>query len=713
MSNSTANGGRQPPLANNGNARPVTDAQKRKLYSNFLRSLGVQPQDRLPEPAPESRQESRADAQTPPRAPRHETLVDRIRRQTEGGKKATPAKKPRDGYSREFSLENIPYLSTSSPYDRVAVSEAPDLEGIELPPEEEGDVEGAPVPIGREPAPADYAEMTVAEDPCFLETDEEEVREAEFRIGPAPETGGSSEISTTISDAVVRAAMDAHSNGFHPAPAGAAPASASPVKPPRLRSERPTLPPPAPHVSSESTGFPGSPPESGFVEATSSPAGIMREGQPDGVADAVFDAKNRGERMSILMEAAHGTPAEAIETGTGNLGVLALRDYSIVDTRVQNMMSKLPPRFHPTMEEAMEILREGLVGFEPLVEKFIRERRWTRAEEETLKGAYVKTADHLQKLFDRKYDQEAETRIKEWEEYPGKLADAEKKFAFTVLRAKDPRSNYETNVLDAFAKGAMFAYLIQQRPGSFIEAIGHPEISKPYGRLGGAENAGIAVGLGLYPENIQLAFLFRCYEETHILTIANELRDKVIEKPTRPLVGKFEEMVRQDVAEFETAISDTGLSPEKFFEVLNEGHTSETLRSNPALKRLFKHAAKEGLIYNKADDFFDALELINDYMVALRMNPATRDNFLKFYLANYSLGKDSGMFYKMFGMCLFDSIEGLNKKPIAKMAFEKDANPIVRKCFAKRLETLEFEERKTILMAPPEDSGGELDFSGM
>jgi len=560
------------------------------------------------------------------------------------------------------------------------------------------------------------------------------VEELDFNsVPPAPPTSEEREVSGTISEAVIQA-VEGDPQEY--------------PSPDKIKSERSTLPPASMLHSEEPRRaiLPGSPPETGFtvepgpsasiesgsantlssdkpgpefVEGipTPTPAGVLRSGfgSRETLPEAVFGASNSTERNSVLMEAVHGVPRDAIEEGTSSMVSSDLREHSLVEPRVQNTLSKVPPRFHSTIEQAMEILKEGLGDYGPLVEKFIRERRWTREEEEALKGAYVKTADHLQRLFNKKYDQESETRIERWREFKGKLAPTEKLFASTIIGSSDSRSNHETNIFDAFAKGVIFFYLIKQRPGSFIEAIGHPEISKPYGRLGGAENAGIAAGLRAYPENIQSAFLFRCYEEAHILTIANELRDAVIEKPSRPLVGKFEDMVRKDVAEFETAVSQSGISPEKFFEMLNEGHTTESLRSSDELEQIFKTARNEGLIYNKTNDLFDALELINDYMWALRMNPVARDFFLKFYLANYPLGEQSGKFYKMFGMCLFNSVEEINKRPIAKMAFEKDRNATVRKCFEKRMDTLAFEERKT-LIADEDTSGSpsddETDFSG-
>lgn len=594
------------------------------------------------------------------------TLAERVKMQVAEEKKALiQAKMPQEP-SSEFSIDNLPNLSIGD--------ETPQVQEAE----------------GSNTAPELGSEVQI-----------------NFDSQPPPQIDASSETSATISDAVIQAA--ARMNGGS--------------KPP---SEAPEPEPPEREEDRRTAVLPGSPPETGnmhypepeFIEGKLSPkpAGVIRENGHRDTITEVFGAASREERTSLLMEAAQGVSPDAIGTGTESIGVTLLREHSLVEARVQNLMPSTPNRFHPIMEEAMEILREGLVGFEPLVEKFMRERRWTREEESALQGAYGKTTDHLQSLFDRKYDKEADARIERRKDPQGKLSGTEKAFAFAVIGSCDSRSNHETNVFDAFAKGAMFLYLIKQRPGSFIHAIGHPEISKPYGQLGGAEGAGIALGLGLYPQNIQLAFLFRCYEETHLLTIANELRDAVLTNPTRPLVGKFENMVRQDISEFETAVSDIGLPPEKFFDLLNAFHTTDAIRSSNELERIFKKARSEGLIYTKTNDVFDAIELINDYMVALRMNPVARDFFMKFYLANYPLEENSGKFYKMFGMCLFDSIEDINKNRIARKAFEEDPNPTVRMCFAKRLETLEFEERKTIVADPGDfgpDSGGEMDFSGI
>jgi hypothetical protein len=604
------------------------------------------------------------------------TLVEKVKQRARQERRALAGKDSE--YSTELSLKNLPNLANKP------LEASPDAE--------------APAAPGQPPFYAEMKTTEVTEEELGI--GQEDLEKLEIGSGPPPRTDASSETSTTISEAIIQ--ETARRNGKS--------------EPPAEKDEE----------SGRAAVLPGSLPETGtmqypepeFLEGKPSPkpAGVMRENGHRDTMSEVFGAVSKEERTSLLMEAAQGVSSDTVEKGTVSMHGFKLREHSLVEAKVQNMMPSVPNRFHSTVEDAMEILREGLIGFEPLVEKFMKERRWTREEESALQGAYGKTTDHLQSLFDRKYDLDANIRIERRKVSQGKLSDTEKEFSFAVLKSCDPHSNRETNVFDAFAKGAMFLYLIKQRPGSFIHAIGHPEISKPYGQLGGAEGAGISTGLSLYPQNIQLAFLFRCYEETHLLTISNELRDAVIQNPTRPLAGKFENMVRQDVAEFETAVSDTGMPPEKFFEILNAFHTTDTIRSSKELERIFKKARSEGLIYTKTNDVFDALELINDHMVALRMNPVARDFFMKFYLANYPLGEHSGKFYKMFGMCLFDSIEDINKNPIARKAFEEDPNPTVRKCFAKRLETLEFEERKTII-SDPEDpnsgSDGEIDFSGV
>ena len=524
--------------------------------------------------------------------------------------------------------------------------------------------------------------------------------------------------------------------------------------------------------------------EPGFVEArpTPAPAGRVSAGPPGDLVDAVLQAADGNERNALLMKASQGVSSDTIEEGMASMRDFKLREDSSVEPKVQHQMyTKHNRRFHPIINEAMETIKEGLcgrkeresekppVGYEDVVEKFMKEDRWTRLEYEEIAMAYGKTADHLQRLFDREFDKEwkmpvllrearvlaeaerlfgthgkndrnAEEQLRKAD--PGlaeaeaifsrngkgdgiesmhrnagigKLADAERGFLYAIIRSRDSRSNRETNIFDAFAKGVAFLYLIQQRPGSYLHAIGHPEISKPYGKkLGGAEEAGITTGLMHYPKNLQYASLFRAYEDAPVPIIAYEMLEELKKDPNPPrwVIGKVEEMVRKDIAEFKNIVSNSGLSPEKFFEILDSCPTTESLKSSDEIREIAKKAAEESLIYNVENDVLDLLELINHYLFFFRMNPGAKEHFLKYYFANYPVEAGFGEFYKMFGMCLFDSMEELNNHPIARLAFEKDFNPTVRKCFAKRLETLGFEERQTLVADPgtPAASGGEMDF---
>ena len=647
--------------------------------------------------------------------PGPETLVRRIREQAQGERIKPPRS---DGYSREFTITNLGNLSTDSEYDRVVVSEAPELSGLDALQEEDGDVEGAPVPIKREPAPASYEEMAITEAPGLGigEEDEPPPAREELEIGPPLHNGGSSETSDSISVAVIQAAEEI--NG------GAAPATAE--KSQKLRSERPTLPPPAPINEEEGRRtaiLPGSPPETSFLVAkpSPSPAGRLTGRSLETVAEDVFGAAGRGERASILSAASQGVSRETMEFGTAPLGRIGFREDSLVKLRVQNLETKIPRRFRPYLEEAMRLIEKNMSGYEPDIEKMIVEKRWKLEREQRLLGSISACSDEVQRVLEKMHNDEAVRRMQARKDGASGMTagDATKLFAFTILGSHDKKANCELNLFDAYAKAVTFLVLSQHRPRTFMYALGHPEISKPYGQLGGMEALGVLAGLDLpnvsttrsIPNPI-IGLAFRLSKEFSSTTLIGWLQDIVAKYPHKShIVARFGHFVEQEVRDFQEAVQDAGFGPEMFFDLLNwKGHSG--MRSNESLQRLFEKACStEGRIavYRDPDDVFDAIEAIVGYMNLLKLTPQAKSGFIEHFLSTYPFTANGGTFYKVFSMCLFTDKEDMEAHPHVVNAFMNDPDERIsfRAAEAKR----RLEPRETILIeAARAAEEGELDF---
>ncbi|MEM4271961.1 MAG: hypothetical protein QXH30_00005, partial [Candidatus Bilamarchaeaceae archaeon] len=416
------------------------------------------------------------------------------------------------------------------------------------------------------------------------------------------------------------------------------------------------------------------------AEPKPSPAAFMNPPKsPDSIVDALFSATG-DERPSLMISESHGVSRKALEQGTAPMEMGAFTEKSMVELKVDDLKAKVPPRFIPYIDSAMEVLKKNMKGYEGYIKALMLERRWTHQQEETLGGALSAASDEMQRIFARMYKQEAIQRVKSRQELKG-LADpgeVEKLFAYAILGSKHPNANREVNIFDAFAKGAIFVFLSQQRPRTFMHALGHPEVSKPYGALGGVEGLGVMLGLDLPDPNTVnsvsnplIGLAFRLYSEVHLCTLAGWLVSVSSKWPKPQTVGRFEHMVRQDVDEFQKAVSDTRFTAEMFFQVLaREDHSK--LRSEKSLNAIFEEAAKGSgsIIYGNADDIFDALEAIIGYMNMLKHDRTARALFLESYLANYPLGMNGGTFYKMFGMSLFNEKEDLERHPEIVEAFQ-------------------------------------------
>ncbi len=467
------------------------------------------------------------------------------------------------------------------------------------------------------------------------------------------------------------------------------------------------------------------------AEPQPSPEGFVEKGgTPDSIMDALFGATNREARLEEMLSIKQGVSKLALQRGTAPMQMDAFTEESEVSENIERLKGKIPTRFVPFIESAMEVLAKNMKGYEPLVKVMMTERRWTHEQEETLGGALSAASDELQRIFSRMYKQEAVQRVKSRQEIKG-LADpgeVEKLFAHTILSSKHANANRETNVFDAFAKGATFVFLSQQRPRTFMHALGHPEIAKPYGAFGGVEGLGVMLGLDLPdPQTVNnmpnplIGLGFRLYSEVHLTTLAGWLVSVSSKWPRPQIVGRFENMVKHDVDEFQSAVSETRFNAEMFFQVLGREDHSK-IRSDKSLNSIFEEAAKGSgsMIYGNADDIFDALEAVVGYMNMLKHDKVARTLFLESYLANYPLGTNGGTFYKMFGMCLFNEKDDIERHPEVVEAFQNDPDARVQFHIQEKLEQLEV--RKTLMGLragqeaakgeKPEDDFGDLTFEG-
>ncbi|MBD3398120.1 hypothetical protein GF412_02920 [Candidatus Micrarchaeota archaeon] len=496
--------------------------------------------------------------------------------------------------------------------------------------------------------------------------------------------GGETSSSDSISMAVINAVETAASSP--PAAPGGNQGDAEQeiTDPSQLKSETPTLPPPPlatgdpESLEREEDGrrtavLPGSPPESGLIVE---PEEVAPRGEPTG---------RTASRLSELSTMEHAAEIPLENT--------RLREKSYVPLYVDNAKSKLPERFHPYFDKAMELIEKNIRGYEPDIEKLIVERRWKIEREQKLLGSIAAASDEIQKVFEKMHKDEAVRRVQiRHEDGTMTPSDAIKNWAFTILSSRSPKdetqvmadSNVELNVFDAYAKAVTFLLLSQHRPRTFIYALGHPEISKPYGQLGGMEGLGVLAGLDL-PDpkgannipNPMIGFAFRHAQECHSSTLIGWIQDVVVKWPKAHVVGRFAYFVQQEIRDFQEAVKEAGFSAERFFHVLTSEHNSpEALRSDPALKSIFESACTGSgkVVYAHPDDIFDALESIVGYMNMLKYSPSPnlKGDFMEHFLGTYPLTSNGGTFWKVFNMCLFTDKKDMEGHPDLVNAFRND-----------------------------------------
>ncbi|MCP4647312.1 MAG: hypothetical protein GY852_06195 [bacterium] len=655
-SNGTANkGGKGPLVIKKEEIRPASEAMKRQLFGNFLRSSGVNPdvvdefksrRTMIPDSAPQrprtlmddilggrtAEPEKAAEVRptpAPEQVPAEPVLGDIVREPEPDTEPESEQKGTRDGYSIELSLANLGNLS-QSPEMRAAQAEL------------------------RQDAGPDVAISVIGAD---LGDD----IEIDINSRPPEMYEDSSEGRDNISQAVIQAAAQMTSG----------------LDPLKLPSDKATIPPPAP-VTAPVRGedghrgplLPGSPEPEPFVGE-----GHPREGEE-------MSGRTR-ERLSELSQM-----EQAAEIPLGNN---KLREKSYVPIYVEGAKQKLPERFRPYIEDVMGILEKNLKGSEGDVEKLIIERRWKIEREQRVLGSIATSADEIQRVFAKMHKNEAVRRVNlRTEEGTMIPADAIKTWAFTVLSSRSPKdettvmadSNVELNVFDAYAKAVTFLFLSQMRPTTFIHVLGHSDISKPYGQLGGMEGLGVLAGLDLpdvasahHIANPMIGLAFRHAQECRSTTLIGWLQDTVVRWPKPFIVGRFAAFVEQEMRDFQEAVQGAGFTAERLFQVLNRKDNSPSdLRADPVLNHIFEAAAtgSGSVVYGEPDDVFDALEAIVGYTNLLRQIPNAKNEFLEHFLETYPLTTNGGTFWKVFNMCLFTDKEDMENNPNVVKAFRKD-----------------------------------------
>ncbi len=654
-SNGTANkGGKGPVTIKKQDIRSVPESKRRSLFGGFLRSLGARPEvvndfesrRTMTPPEPNTTPSS------PPRTLRGD-FMEQLHSPEE--KPAEPEPKPEakprvkgspDGYSKEFSIHNLAQLSTLPPRS------------------DECDFSDLDVPQGNAGSDSPHVEISVTASGKGFGITDEDVDRALGGFQPPESIDGSSEASATIIDAIKGEV--ARRNGGR--------------NPPKFPSERPTIPPSAPLTRDDPNArrtamLPGSPPEIGIVDSDAVPKSEM-----------TGRTRTRLEELSMMEQAA--------EIPLGNN---KLREKSYVPEYVEGTKQKLPKRFHLYVDEVMGILEKNLKGSEADVEKLIIERRWKIEREQRVLGSIAASADEIQRVFAKMHQDEAVRRVNlKIDESTMVPAEAIKKWAFTVLSSRSPKdgtklmadSNIELNVFDAYAKAVTFLFLSQMRPRTFIHVLGHPEISKPYGQLGGMEGLGVLAGLDLpdvasahHIANPMIGLAFRHAQECRSTTLIGWLQDIVVRWPKPFIVGRFAYFVEQEMCDFQEAVQDAGFSAERLFQVLNrENNSPSDLRADPVLIHIFEAACKGpgSVVYTEPDDVFDALEAIVGYTNLLRQVPNAKNVFLGHFLETYPLTTNGGTFWKVFCMCLFTDKEDMEHNPNVVNAFRKDNDPTIR-----------------------------------
>ena len=418
------------------------------------------------------------------------------------------------------------------------------------------------------------------------------------------------------------------------------------------------------------------------------------------------------------------------------LSGVEFRKESIVVSRVEELKLRTPARFHEYIDKAMAVLASNYEGTDSLIDKMVAERRWKWGREERIIQSAGLAMGDISHIFEKMVKDEAIRRYKNRKEYSKKGVvtpeEVERDFLFTVVSSHKENESKEMCLFDAWAKCVSFMVLGKRRSGDLFYALDHPEISRPYKKLGGMEALGVYVGLelpdldklertakqmGRPPDSLSSSHIgpvFQLAVEAHLTHLIKWIQKAAILWPGDDrVVEGFERFVRDELKDFQTSVSDAGFTAEMFFQLLQrERH--DGLRQETPLQEIFEKAATGPgrLVYGYQDDVFDALESILDYMYLLRENSEARQLFINHFLANYPLESNGGTFYKVFGMGLFMDREDMENNPHTIAAFRTDDDHLIKYHVEEVLRRLEGRPRSSTLVDLSQD---DLDaaFSGM
>ncbi len=468
------------------------------------------------------------------------------------------------------------------------------------------------------------------------------------------------------------------------------------------------------HGERRTAVLPGSPPEE------------ISSGRPPREGEEITERTK--ERLDSM------TPEE--KRAEEPLSGVEFREESIVIARMEELKLRTPERFHEYIDKAMEILTSNYKGTDSLIDKMVAERRWKWGREERIIQSAGLAMGDMSHVFEKMVKDEAIRRYKNRKEYSKKGVvtpeEVERDFLFTVISSHTETESKEMCLFDAWAKCVSFMVLGKRRSKDLFYALDHPEISRPYEKLGGMEALGVYVGLelpdldklertakqvGRPPDSLSSSHIgpvFQLAVEAHLTHLIQWIHKAVLLWPGDDrVVEGFERFVRDELKDFQTSVSEAGFTAEMFFQLLQrERH--DGLREETPLQEIFENAATGPgrLVYGYQDDVFDALESILDYMYLLRENNEAKKLFINHFLANYPLESNGGTFYKIFGMSLFTDREDMENHPHTIAAFRTDDDHLIKYHVDEVLRRLEGRSSRSTLVDVGQD---EIDaaFDGM
>ncbi|MBD3389926.1 hypothetical protein GF415_03135 [Candidatus Micrarchaeota archaeon] len=404
------------------------------------------------------------------------------------------------------------------------------------------------------------------------------------------------------------------------------------------------------------------------------------------------------------------------------LSGVEFRKESTVMSRVEELKLRTPVRFQEYIDNAMEILASNYEGIDSLIDKMVAERRWKWGREERIIQSAGLAMGDISHIFEKMVKDEAIRRYKNRKEYSKKGVvtpeEVERDFLFTVISSYKENESKEMCLFDAWAKCVSFMVLGKRRSKDLFYALDHPEISRPYEKLGGMEALGVYVGLelpdldkiertakqmGRSPSSLSSSHIgpvFQLAVEAHLTHLIKWIQKAALLWPgDERVVEGFERFVRDELKDFQNSVSEAGFTAEMFFQLLQrERH--DGLRDETPLQEIFEKAATGPgrLVYGYQDDVFDALESILDYMYLLRENSEAKKLFINHFLANYPLESNGGTFYKIFGMSLFMDRKDMENHPHTIAAFRTDDDHLIKYHVEEVLRRLEGRARSSTLV---------------